>query len=135
VVRAQRLAARASVGAKSALKSGSCEGRIGFAGEAVLVYVLPSVRPSLGECAKLTREGLLSFLASGPVTSGAFQLVRDSLLQAEGLPFSKALTAEHIEQAFDAEGVSFAREDGCGNEPVYTPAMTLWAMLSQALFS
>lgn len=119
------------------LKSGSCEGkgRIGIAGEAVLVYVLPSVRPSLGECAKLTREGLMSFRTSGPATSSAFQLVRDSLLQAEGLPFSEALTAEHIEQAFDAEGVSFAREDGCGNEPVYTPAVTLWAMLSQALFT
>ncbi|MDB5334976.1 MAG: transposase family protein [Planctomycetaceae bacterium] len=77
----------------------------------------------------------MSFRTSCPSTSSAFQLVRDSLLQAAGLPFSDALSAEHIEQAFQAEGVSFAREGGAGNEPVYTPAVTLWAMLSQALFT
>ncbi len=77
----------------------------------------------------------MSFRTSVPVTSSAFQLVRDSLLQAEGLPFSDALSSEHIEQAFQAEGVSFARAEGAGNEPVYTPAVTLWAMLSQALFT
>lgn len=69
------------------------------------------------------------------MASSAFQLVRDSLLQSQSLPFSDVLTAQHIEQAFEQEGVSFAREGGCGNEPVYTPAVTLWAMLSQALFT
>ena len=58
----------------------------------------------------------MSFRTSCPVASSAFQLVRDALLQAESLPFSEALTARHIEQAFEAEGVSFAREEGCGNE-------------------
>jgi len=77
----------------------------------------------------------MSFRISSPVVSSAFQLVRDSLLQTDGLPFSEALTTAHIEQAFDAEGVSFALEDGCGNAPVYTPAVTLWAMLSQVLLT
>ena len=77
----------------------------------------------------------MSFRTSCPAASSAFQLVQDSLLQSPSLPFSDALTVQHIEQAFDAEGVSFAREGGCGNEPVYTPAVTLWAMLSQALFT
>ena len=77
----------------------------------------------------------MSFRTSCSVLSSAFGLVRDSLLQAEGLPFSDALTAQHITQAFESEGISFAREDGFGNEPVYTPEVTLWAMLSQALFT
>ena len=61
---------------------------------------------------ELTREGLISFRTSCPSTSSGFQLVRDSLLQAEGLPFSDALSVEHIEQAFQAAGVSFAPEGG-----------------------
>ena len=67
----------------------------------------------------------MSFRTSCPMASSAFQLVRDSLLQSQSLPFSDVLTAQHIEQVFEQEGVSFAREGGCGNEPVYTPAVTL----------
>lgn len=54
----------------------------------------------------------MSCRTSCPSRSSAFQHVRISLLQAEGLPFSDALSVEHIEQAFQAEGVSFAREGG-----------------------
>lgn len=77
----------------------------------------------------------MSFRTSSPVVSSAFQLVRDSLLQANRLPFHEALTTAHVEQAFKAEGISFAQDDGCGNASVYTPAVTLWAMLSQALLT
>lgn len=66
----------------------------------------------------------------------AFALVRRSLLQAEGLPFADALTAEQMQQAFDAEGVSFGDEDRDTDDGiVYTPAITLWALLSQLLFT
>lgn len=77
----------------------------------------------------------MSFRISGPVTSSPFQLLRRSFLQADGLTFGNALTAEQIEQAFAAEGVSFGQPDGGGQPPVYTMAVTLWAMLSQALFT
>ncbi|MFM9960029.1 MAG: IS4/IS5 family transposase, partial [Planctomycetaceae bacterium] len=77
----------------------------------------------------------------GGADSG-FELVRQSLLQDASLPFADALTAEHIQQAFDAEGVWFGESDGdasAGPEDndgiVYTPAVTLWAMLSQALLT
>jgi hypothetical protein len=61
-------------------------------------------------------------------------------LQDESLPFSNALTADQIQQAFDAEGVSFCDSD-TNADPVdesgiiYTMGVTLWAMLSQALFT
>jgi len=59
-----------------------------------------------------------------------FRLILASFLQRPGLPFADALTEESIQSAFDAEGVSFAADD----DNIYTPALTLWAFLSQVLF-
>jgi len=65
-----------------------------------------------------------------PARSRRFQLVRSSFMQDEGLPFADVLPEEHIQAVFDAEGVQFAQAE----EDVYTPAVTLWAFLSQMLF-
>jgi hypothetical protein len=59
----------------------------------------------------------------------SFQLVQQAFLQADGLPFSDVLSANDIQRAFQAEGVSFAQEEG----DIYTPPVTLWAFLSQVL--
>jgi putative transposase len=59
-----------------------------------------------------------------------FRLVLASFLQHPGLPFADTLREESIQSAFDAEGVSFAADE----DSVYTPALTLWAFLSQVLF-
>jgi hypothetical protein len=58
-------------------------------------------------------------------------LVLSSFLQQEGLPFSSVLSEERIEQVFDEADASFAQDE---ENPVYTPAVTLWAFLSQVLF-
>lgn len=55
---------------------------------------------------------------------------QQSFLQREGLPFAEALSEQDIQTAFDEEGVRFADDD----DAVYTPAVTLWAFLSQAVF-
>jgi putative transposase len=60
----------------------------------------------------------------------SFHLILASFLHRPGLPFADALTEESIQTAFDEEGVSFAD----GDDTVYTPAITLWAFLSQVLF-
>jgi hypothetical protein len=60
-----------------------------------------------------------------------FRLVRDSFLQKDGLPFANALTEAAIQEAFEQEGVVSADADD--DEQVYTPAVTLWAFLSQVL--
>jgi hypothetical protein len=52
-----------------------------------------------------------------------------SFAQGDGLPFADILTAESIQQACDDEGVAFAQ----GADDIYTPAVTLWAFLSQCL--
>ena len=83
----------------------------------------------------------MSFRAEHGGADRAFELVKQSLLQDKSLPFADALTAEHIQQAFDAEGVWFGEADGNANSGpdddgiVYTPEITLWAMLSQALLT
>lgn len=59
-----------------------------------------------------------------------FRLILTSFLQRPGLPFADAITEESIQAAFDAEEVSFGDDD----DSVYTPAITLWAFLSQVLF-
>ena len=74
----------------------------------------------------------MSFRISPPVAPSPFDIVRRSCLQQDGLPFADALTAEQIAQAFAAEGVAFGDGDP---RAVYTRAITLWAMLSQALFT
>src|SRR5205823_4643732 len=48
---------------------------------------------------------------------------------AEGMPFTEVLTEQDIQTACDAEGVCF----GQGEEDVYTPAVTPWALLAQCL--
>ena len=50
-------------------------------------------------------------------------------LQAPGLPFAAVLSAQDIHEAMAAEGVSFGQVGGS----VYTPALTLWASLTQVL--
>jgi hypothetical protein len=71
----------------------------------------------------------MSFYHNLPVVSRRFRLISSSFLQKDGLHFAAALPEEHVQEAFDAEGVEFAEDDDC----VYTPAVTLWASLSQTL--
>lgn len=94
----------------------------------------------------------MSFIPKGGRADRSFEIVRQSLLQSDELPFQDALTVEQMRQAFDAEGVSFGEadreaSDGRANDAgagvgetghgqiVYTRGVTLWAMLSQALFT
>ena len=82
----------------------------------------------------------MSFTRPGGSAGRSIDLVRQSLLQDHSLPFADALSTEHIEQAFETEEVSFGllRADAPADDDdglVYTMGVTLWAMLSQALFT
>ncbi|MCJ7549046.1 MAG: IS4 family transposase [Anaerolineae bacterium] len=65
--------------------------------------------------------------------SRRFRLVLSSFLKSDGLPFANALSEEEIERAFEEEGVSPGPADE-EEGTVYTPAVTLWAFLSQMLY-
>ena len=59
----------------------------------------------------------------------SFQASLAPFLQAEGLPFADVLTAQDVQNACNAEGVSFGRDP----RAVFNPAVVLWAFLSQVL--
>jgi hypothetical protein len=59
-----------------------------------------------------------------------FRLVLASFLSRPGLPFADALPEDAMQRAFDEEDAWFADDP----DAVYTPAITLWAFLSQVLF-
>lgn len=64
-----------------------------------------------------------------------FALVSRSFVSQPGLPFADALPEERIEQIFSEEGINFAGPGADEDEIVYTPAVTLWAFLSQMLYA
>jgi hypothetical protein len=70
----------------------------------------------------------MSFYASRRAGS-RFRLVLSSFGQHEGLRFASVLPEETIQNAFADADVDFAQDE----DDIYTPALTLWAFLSQVL--
>lgn len=60
-----------------------------------------------------------------------FEQTLGAFLTDPGLPFAQVLPAAEVEQVFAEAGVDF----GTSSRAVYTPAITLWAMLSQVVDS
>jgi putative transposase len=67
--------------------------------------------------------------ASRKAASKSFSFLENAFLQSDGLPFAEVLPEVEIEATFAEEKVSFADQD----DDIYTPAVTLWAWLSQVL--
>lgn len=59
----------------------------------------------------------------------SFEAVRKAFLQTDQLPFADVLTEKQIEQAFDDQDAVFGLEE----DDVYTPALTLFGLLTQVL--
>lgn len=59
-----------------------------------------------------------------------FRVVQLSFLHRDDLAFADILPEDEIQAAFDEENAVFAQ----GEDGVYTPQVTLWAFLSQAVF-
>lgn len=71
-----------------------------------------------------------------PPSRWQWALVRNSLLQQPGLPFASLLSESQIAQACADSNdtrASNATGDSTSDERIYTPAVTLWAFLSQML--
>ena len=60
-----------------------------------------------------------------------FNIFKRSMIQADHLPLSDRLDSSLIAKAFEEDKIVF----GIADEDVFTPAITLWAMVSQFLFS
>jgi hypothetical protein len=64
-----------------------------------------------------------------PPRDGSFQHTLRGFLQADGVAFRQVLTEKQIQEAAQAEKLSF----GTGQEDVYTVPLTLWAFLTQVV--
>lgn len=53
------------------------------------------------------------------------------MMQEDQLPLSDALDDDRFQEVFDEHGIDFGGDD----DAVYTPAITLWALVSQVFFS
>ena len=72
----------------------------------------------------------MSFYQQSRSLPKRFRLILASFLQRPDLPFADVLPEQAIEKAFDDEDATFAEDE----DAVFTPAVTLWAFLSQVLF-
>jgi hypothetical protein len=72
---------------------------------------------------------MFSSYAFPQAASKGFSWIANAFLQCDGLPFAQVLSQEEIEATFAEENACFADQENA----VYTPAVTLWAWLSQAL--
>ena len=59
-----------------------------------------------------------------------FSLLYRSLLQSREFPFQTLLSEQRIAEIFEQEQISFGEDE----DAVYTPAITLWGLLSQVFF-
>jgi len=59
-----------------------------------------------------------------------FALIHRSLLQSDELPLQSLVSDQRIAQIFQEEQIAFGQDD----DAVYTPAITLWGLLSQVFF-
>jgi len=73
----------------------------------------------------------MSFYTADQSLSRRFRLVQASFMQHDGLPFADVLPEQTIQQAFADAEADFAQDE----DDVYTPALTLWAFLSQVLYA
>jgi hypothetical protein len=72
---------------------------------------------------------MFSSYTSPRVGTKSFSLVQHAFLQADDLSFRDVLTEEEINAAFVAENACFGEDD----DDVYTPSLTLWGWLAQAM--
>ena len=72
----------------------------------------------------------MSFYLSSAAPPHQFRLILSSFQQAADLPFAEVLSEAEIARACADEGVEF----GSDPDDIYTPALVLWAFLSQMLF-
>lgn len=75
----------------------------------------------------------MSFRSSRAESGRAFESVRRSLLQSDELPFADVLTPDRLADVFASAGVDCSVDED--PDVIYAPAVTLWAFLSQMLFT
>ena len=72
------------------------------------------------------------FTPTARFDASSFSIFQRSMMQNDQLPLAEVIDDERFAQAFEEHGVDFGSDD---EEVVYTPAITLWALISQVFFA
>ncbi len=62
--------------------------------------------------------------------ASSFQIIKDAMLQSDALPLSEVIDDDQWQAAFDRHDIDFGRDE----DSIYTPAITLWGLISQVFF-
>ena len=62
--------------------------------------------------------------------ASSFQVIKDAMLQSDALPLSEVVDDNQWQAAFDRHNIDFGRDE----DSIYTPAITLWGLISQVFF-
>jgi len=73
----------------------------------------------------------MPFYSSAAAPPTRLSLFQRSLIQDDEAPLKSLLSDERITEVLAEEGISFGEDE----DSVYTPAVTLWGLLSQVFFS
>lgn len=73
---------------------------------------------------------MFSSTKSSRFNASSFQIIKDAMLQSDELPLAEVIDSEQWQGAFELHEVDFGSDD----DAVYTPAITLWALISQVFF-
>ena len=73
----------------------------------------------------------MSFTPPTTFQASSFSIFQRSLMQNDELPLANVVESELFQQAFDEHAVDFGDDE----EAVDTPAITLWALISQVFFA
>ena len=73
----------------------------------------------------------MPFISASHSNAASFSLFKRSMLQEASLPLADVIDDQRWQQVFDEHKINF----GSDQDDVYTPALTLWALISQVFFS
>ncbi|QDV52180.1 hypothetical protein [Gimesia fumaroli] len=73
----------------------------------------------------------MPFISASRLNAASFSLFKRSMMQNASLPLADVIDDQGWQQIFDEHKINF----GSDEDDVYTPAVTLWALISQVFFS
>ena len=73
----------------------------------------------------------MSFKPPAVFAASSFSIFQRALMQKDGLPLADVIDSGLFADAFERHGVAFGDDE----DAVYTPAITLWALVSQVFFA
>ncbi len=75
-------------------------------------------------------ESMFSSPRISRFNASSFQVIKDAMLQSEDLPLSEFIDDDQWQAVFNQHDIDFGRDE----DSVYTPAVTLWGLISQVFF-